>query len=28
LHWEFGVLLGLNSKVPNNTWRLLVEYEY
>jgi len=28
LHWEFGVILGLNSKVPNNTWRLLVEYEY
>ena len=28
LHWEFGSILGFDSKAPSNTWRLLMEYEF
>lgn len=28
LHWEAGVIMGLDSKTPDNTWRLLTEFEF
>ena len=28
LHWEAGVIVGLNNKSPDNTWRFLTEYEF
>ena len=28
LHWEAGVIIGLDSKTPDNTWRLLTEFEF
>lgn len=28
LHWEVGSILGLDDATPNNTWRLLLEYEF
>ncbi len=28
LHWEIGAILGLDSKTPNTTWRLLTEFEF
>lgn len=28
LHWEAGLILGLNSKSPDRTWRFLFEYEF
>ncbi len=28
LHWETGVIFGLDSKTPNNTFRLLTEFEF
>ncbi|MBL4743794.1 MAG: hypothetical protein JKX87_04040 [Cycloclasticus sp.] len=28
IHWEVGAILGLDSKAPSNTWRLLTEYEF
>lgn len=28
LHWEAGLLFGLGNKSPNQTWRLLFEYEF
>ncbi|NOQ76675.1 MAG: hypothetical protein GQ475_02560 [Methylococcaceae bacterium] len=28
LHWEVGAIIGLDSKTPNNTWRLLTEFEF
>ncbi len=28
VHWEVGSIFGINSVAPNNTWRLLVEYEF
>lgn len=28
LHWESGVIFGLDSKTPNSTWRLLTEFEF
>ena len=28
LHWEAGVVFGLNNNSPDNTWRFLTEYEF
>tara|TARA_R110002095_G_scaffold76427_4_gene65325 strand:+ start:1069 stop:1743 length:675 start_codon:yes stop_codon:yes gene_type:complete len=28
LHWEVGSIFGLGYKGPDNTWRLLMEYEF
>ena len=28
LHWEAGVIFGLNNKSSDNTWRFLTEYEF
>jgi hypothetical protein len=28
LHWEAGLLLGVDDKTPDTTWRLLTEYEF
>jgi len=28
LHWEAGVIIGLDAKTPDNTWRLLTEFEF
>lgn len=28
LHWEAGLILGLDSKSPDQTWRFLFEYEF
>ena len=28
LHWETGVILGLNSETPDTTWRFLTEFEF
>lgn len=28
LHWEVGSIIGLDSKTPDNTWRLLMEFEF
>ncbi|PHS69039.1 MAG: hypothetical protein COB23_07960 [Methylophaga sp.] len=28
LHWEVGAIIGLDSKTPDNTWRLLTEFEF
>jgi len=28
IHWEAGAIIGLDSKSPNNTWRLLTEFEF
>lgn len=28
LHWEMGSIFGLGYKGPDNTWRLLLEYEF
>jgi hypothetical protein len=28
LHWEAGAIIGLDSKTPDNTWRLLTEFEF
>ncbi|MDF1588443.1 MAG: hypothetical protein P1P93_04710 [Gammaproteobacteria bacterium] len=28
LHWESGVIFGLDSKTPNSTWRFLTEFEF
>jgi len=28
LHWETGVIFGLDSKTPDQTWRLLSEFEF
>jgi len=28
LHWEAGVIIGLDSKTPDHTWRLLTEFEF
>ncbi|MFW5451787.1 MAG: hypothetical protein ACKE9I_09320 [Methylophagaceae bacterium] len=28
LHWELGAIIGLDSKTPDNTWRLLTEFEF
>jgi hypothetical protein len=28
LHWEAGVVFGLDNKSPDNTWRFLTEYEF
>jgi hypothetical protein len=28
LHWEAGVIFGLNNKSPDNTWRFSTEYEF
>lgn len=28
LHWEAGVLFGINNSSPDNTWRFLAEYEF
>lgn len=28
LHWEAGVIIGLDNKTPDNTWRLLTEFEF
>lgn len=28
LHWEFGAILGLDHPSPDNTWRVLLEYEF
>ncbi len=28
LHWESGVIFGVDSKTPNSTWRLLTEFEF
>ncbi len=28
LHWEAGLILGLDSKSPDRTWRFLFEYEF
>tara|TARA_R110001606_G_scaffold399222_2_gene582492 strand:- start:153753 stop:154442 length:690 start_codon:yes stop_codon:yes gene_type:complete len=28
LHWEVGSIIGLDSTTPDNTWRLLTEFEF
>ena len=28
LHWEGGLLLGMDNRSPDQTWRFLVEYEF
>ena len=28
LHWEVGMIAGLINRVPDRTWRLLLEYEF
>lgn len=28
LHWEAGLILGLDGKTPDRTWRFLFEYEF
>ncbi|MEY4642913.1 MAG: hypothetical protein RLZZ227_2907 [Pseudomonadota bacterium] len=28
LHWEAGLILGLDADSPNRTWRFLMEYEF
>lgn len=28
LHWEAGLLFGVGTKSPNQTWRFLLEYEF
>lgn len=28
LHWEAGSIIGLDSKTPDQTWRLLTEFEF
>ncbi|MBE9548707.1 MAG: hypothetical protein IMF09_04810 [Proteobacteria bacterium] len=28
LRWEAGIIFGLNSKIPNQTIRLLTEFEF
>lgn len=28
VHWEVGSILGVDDETPNNTWRLLLEYEF
>lgn len=28
LHWEAGLILGLDDKTPDQTWRFLLEYEF
>ena len=28
LHWELGAIIGLDSNTPDNTWRLLTEFEF
>lgn len=28
LHWEIGSIIGLDSKIPDNTWRFLTEFEF
>lgn len=28
LHWEVGIILGLDSETPDTTWRLLTEFEF
>ncbi len=28
LHWELGVLFGLDNKSPDRSWKLLLEYEF
>lgn len=28
IHWEIGSIFGLGYKGPDNSWRLLLEYEY
>lgn len=28
LHWELGAIIGLDSKTPDNTWRVLTEFEF
>jgi len=28
IHWETGVIFGLNNNSPDNTWRFLTEYEF
>lgn len=28
LHWEFGTIFGLDDISPDNTWRVLLEYEF
>ena len=28
LHWEVGSIMGLDSKTPDKTWRLLAEFEF
>lgn len=28
VHWELGSILGLGGEAPDNTWRILLEYEF